>query len=238
MHTIQPALALILFIALARGEVAAIPDMYSSDRRGGRKFDPKLSPERLEEMLTVFNQARRQVNPRASDMVELTWDNCLETATLAYCQKVADAGGWDYTDGPNYTSCGGNNNQNLFRDISQDPVPDARYRSIDIGRIYSAKTGTCSGKAGACNSVHIYLNIVASNTVRVACSAVICPFSPKKVCECCGMYTDPNIPPVKDPFASWTPGSSCSKCPSGYNKFCDNGLCSNQCRTKYCHPIP
>jgi len=179
------------------------------------------------------------VSPQASDLVELIWDNCLESATLAYCKQVAAAGGWDNTSGPDYTSCGGKNYQNLYRDIYQDPVQDARYRSIDIGKVYNANTGVCSASVDTCNSVHIYLDIVASNTVRVACSAVACPFNAKKVCECCGMYQDPSIAPAKgNNYASWTAGKPCSKCPSGYNKFCDNGLCSNQCLTSNCSPIP
>jgi len=188
-------------------------------------------------MLTVFNQARRTVSPQASDMVELTWDSCLGAATQAYCQKAADNGGWDGAGTLDYSSCGSGNYQNLYRDMSQNPVDDARYRSLDIAKVYNAKTGVCSGASpGPCSTVQIYLNIVASNTVRVACSAVACLFSPKKVCECCGMYTDPTITPVVG-NASWTPGTPCSHCPSGYNKYCDSGLCSNQCLTKSCQPL-
>jgi len=181
-----------------------------------------MTPSERIGILSSFNKARRAVNPSASGMILLEYDEDIEAQVQQYLDSQEDCSVWGGY--PRYK----NGVFNIYRDRAKDSIDVANIRGLNNIKYYDYFTKDCKpGTEGKCNIIAITEILVTDKLARIGCATIPCPISPKKFAHgCAGAYYDKNI--FVDPDSEnypWELGESCSKCPPGYN-YCNNGLCS------------
>ncbi|NEO69085.1 CAP domain-containing protein [Moorena sp. SIO3H5] len=177
-----------------------------------------LSSSEQQELLDAHNQYRRQVQPTASNMRELKWDNTL----AGVAQNYADTCTWGHNR--NRTQQAGGKfsylGENLYLTTNQNhqmtaPV-DSWYNEV---KDYDYATNSSSGVTGH------YTQVVWAKTEYLGCGRTKCPslagLNWKNVAIVVCNYGQGGNYRGQKPYLA---GATASSCPSGYTA--SNGLCS------------
>lgn len=188
---------------------------------------PEITNRRfIDECVKAHNEARSSVNPPASDMLYMTWDEGLAITARAWARKCVFKHNIYLRDAPrmhpNFASVG----ENIWAGYPPS-IFDARKAIIDkwVGekQVYNYQGNTCLKVCGH------YTQAVWASSFKVGCAAQLCPngvketnFATKEgVIFVCNYATGGNVN-GRRPYD--TKGAACSKCEG----FCENNLCRSQ----------
>jgi len=174
-----------------------------------------------QQVLAVFNLARRTTNPQASNMKMLKWDENLALEAQAFtdvCQPDGATSGiplkngkfayWDHQHRP-------------------DPVGIAKWRTLRMAPFYDYEGDKCIDTPQSleiCRHPENYRNLVQAKRERVGCSMTDCrsydPAARRGFFFAC--IVDSGTP---SSIPAWASGKPCSACQTGWD-YCADGLCS------------
>ncbi|XP_067319572.1 cysteine-rich venom protein ophanin-like [Anolis sagrei] len=181
-------------------------------------FVIKLSKQQQEEIVDMYNAARRSVEPTASNMQKMKWsDKAAEGAEkwAAECQAKSSLLDDRYADD---ILCG--------ESISQSNFVRSWAEVIDLWK--STQSHFMYGKNTSeevRSSALAYTQMVWYSTYEIGCAFAFCPKQPTYtyfyICRFCpaGNVVDALPKPYKE-------GPSCADCPDA----CDDKLCTNPCK--------
>ncbi|CAK6959971.1 GLIPR1-like protein 1 [Scomber scombrus] len=180
----------------------------------------------IEQCVKAHNEARSSVDPPASDMLYMTWDEGLAITARAWAKQCVFKHNIYLKDArrvhPNFRSVG----ENIWAGYPPSSF-DVRKAIIDkwVGekQVYKYTANTCSKVCGH------YTQAVWASSFKVGCAAQLCPngvkdtnFATKEgVIFVCNYATAGNVNGGR-PYA--TQGAACSKCEG----TCENNLCRDQ----------
>ncbi|XP_021489107.1 peptidase inhibitor 16 [Meriones unguiculatus] len=171
-----------------------------------------LTAEEKRSMVELHNFYRAQVNPPASDMLQLRWDDQLADFAKAYARKCV----WGHNKER------GQRGENLFAITEDDgvDVPLAVANWYEEREHYNLSSGACD-PGQMCGH---YTQVVWSKTEKIGCGSHFCEtlqgVEEANVHLLVCNYEPPGNVKGRKPYQEGTP---CSQCPLGYS--CANSLC-------------
>ncbi|XP_069114555.1 peptidase inhibitor 16-like [Argopecten irradians] len=180
-------------------ETEVFVDTRSTEKNG-------LSQDEKDELLNYHNEARRNVNPSASNMLAMEWDNELTATAQGYANQ-----------------CSWGHNRNLPPNVGETLTYTSHYNGKNVVNSWVAEKNAYDYTTNKCSSYTCanYRRVVWATTALMGCGAKWCEAFRAVVVVC-------NYKPSEN-FADLRPykkGESCSDCSSG--RTCVNKLFSKQ----------
>ncbi|XP_019124296.2 serotriflin [Larimichthys crocea] len=164
------------------------------------------------EILNKHNTLRRNVQPAASDMLKMSWDDEAAANALRWAKGCS----MNHSLESDRTISGSGCGENLYQASHMNPWSDAIQAWYDEIKDWRYGEGSTNGGV-----VGHFTQVVWAESYKIGCALAHCPNSEYKyfyVCQYC--------PPGNYQFARpYETGPPCGACPGN----CENGLCTNPC---------
>ncbi|XP_060113386.1 serotriflin-like [Heteronotia binoei] len=176
----------------------------------------ELSPEAQKIIVDQHNEVRRQVQPTASNMLKMVWDDTVAKNAYQWAEQCVLASSPDDSRKLFNTSCG----ETIFHSNRVTMWPEIINLWMNGKEYFKYGVGATDPR----KNIFAYTQLIWYNSYRIGCAVAYCPeitFPFVYVCHYCpGGNLMNQIPkPYKE-------GPPCGDCPNN----CEDKLCTNPCK--------
>ncbi|XP_033001530.1 cysteine-rich venom protein helothermine-like [Lacerta agilis] len=174
-----------------------------------------INEDQKKEIVDTHNKLRREVQPSASNMVKMEWNDDIREMALQWASQCTLKHSEASDRTLNGTSCG----ENLFMSSSlvawKEGIQD--WYDEEVNFVYGSGAKTKGAVIGH------FTQVVWYNSHQIGCAIAFCPDQEYQYYYVCQYCPGGNIRgKIATPYKA---GKPCGDCP----KDCDNGLCTNPC---------
>ncbi|XP_038199364.1 cysteine-rich secretory protein 1-like [Arvicola amphibius] len=168
-----------------------------------------------EEIVNKHNELRQMVDPPASDLLEMEWDNEAKENAQAWANKCGYQHSPQESRNIENLRCG----ENIF----MASYPASWSQAIQSWYDESNDFKFGSGPTTPGTAIGHYTQLVWNSSHQIGCGVAECPNHPLRYYYVCHYCPPGNF--LNRIYTPYTVGEPCASCPN----HCNAGLCTNRC---------